>query len=144
MFILSYPFLEYSSYLLKKCSPENHPSFFFLQGLLHGPASWKSHCQHWWWSFVPISIEHPGQRSWDGGHLDCSGWMFLAQSLRFLTHPPPSDGNTHQTFLCDLVTPRNFGPHQKGVKTWHPMHDIWRIFLGMCKILWINCLISNV
>ncbi len=42
---------------------------FGVPGLLHGSASRESHCQHWWWSFVAISIEHPRQRSWDGGHL---------------------------------------------------------------------------
>ena len=51
-----------------------HRKSFFLHiiwfsGLLHGSASRESYCQHWWWSFVAISIEHPRQRSWDGGHL---------------------------------------------------------------------------
>ena len=103
--ILSF-FWIYSSYK-KTFSPENHPSFFSPR-----IAPWACVVKISLSALVVIFCLHIHWAPWTKvvgwWSLDCSGWMFFAPSLRFLTHPPPSDGNTHQTLL-NIVTPRNLG-----------------------------------
>lgn len=113
---------------LPKMFTENHPSFFSPQDCSMGLRRENLIVSIGGdlLSPYPLSTLDKGRGmvvTW----IAC-GWMFLAQSLRILIPHPFLWKHTHQTFLCDLVTPRNFGPQKKRCRNLTPWDDIWRIF----------------